>query len=73
MRIILLVTCLLFISCKKEAKSTEQTSNPKFQAELLFEHDGVKVYRFYDGRSIYYTDCRGKTSYTQEYDVESVK
>jgi hypothetical protein len=39
------------------------TSN-KFQVELLFEHDGCKVYRFNDfGKSVYYTNCQGSTTW----------
>ncbi len=48
--------------------STEQTLNPDIELELLFEHDGCKIYRFSDvGRSIYYTDCRGQTSWETTY------
>ena len=32
----------------------------------MFEHDGVKVYRFYDdGSYIYYTDARGSTMWRE--------
>lgn len=49
-------------SCYKEAQESSKTSNAKFQIELLFVSDGIKVYRFEDGgRSIYYTDARGST------------
>lgn len=37
------------------------TNNPELELELLFEHDGCKVYRFYDsGHSRYWSDCRGR-------------
>ena len=58
---VLLVLC----SCMKEPVSTERSSNNEFKVDLLFENNGVKVYRFFDGgRAIYYTDARGRTEWT---------
>lgn len=57
---------LLFLAgCQKSGQSKEKTSNSEFKVTLLFEHDGVKVYRFYDGRDVYYTDARGQTAWQQ--------
>lgn len=42
----------------------ETTTNQAIKVELLFEKDGCKVYRFYDGNTHYYTDCRGQTMTT---------
>lgn len=62
--LILLAICAPLFSCTKEAVSISKSNNPEIPVELLFEHDGVKVYRFEDnGRSIYYTDARGKTEW----------
>ncbi|NDV69143.1 DUF4884 domain-containing protein [Dysgonomonas sp. 25] len=34
--------------------------NPSYRVEYLFEHDGCKVYRFYDrGNYVYFTNCKG--------------
>jgi hypothetical protein len=33
--------------------------------ELLFEHDGIKVYRFFDGGRAHYFTSRGETISTQ--------
>lgn len=66
MRNIILVCCSVFalLGCTKEAVSTNSTNNSEVKVELLFQHEGVKVYRFYDGgRRIYYTDARGKVEY----------
>ena len=60
--ILLLLTTLTLVSCKKEA--LEKTKEENFEVEFLFEKDGCKVYRFYDGRYIYYSDCRGKIDYS---------
>ncbi len=59
-----ILAIFLLASCYEKPKSTLVTDNSKIQVELLFEHDGVKVYRFFDsGRPIYYTDARGATNW----------
>lgn len=60
----LLLLSFLLVGCAKDPLSTSRSDNPSFSPDLLFQHDGVKVYRFRDaGRYIYYTDARGHTSY----------
>lgn len=59
-----LVLLLALTACQENAKSIQQTDNSNFQVDLLFEHDGCKVYRFYDHRSVYYTDCSGSVQTT---------
>jgi hypothetical protein len=50
--------------CYQPAQQITSSSNPNFNLELLFENEGVKVYRFMDGGNyIYYTDSRGKTEW----------
>ena len=49
-KILLVLTIVLLTGCMKD----EQTSE-RFQVEFLFEKDGVKVYRFFDGRYHYFT------------------
>jgi hypothetical protein len=35
-------------------------NNPTYTVDYLFEHDGCKVYRFYDrGNYVYFTNCQG--------------
>ena len=42
-------------------------NNNTYRVEYLFEHEGCKVYRFYDyGRYIYYTNCNGQTIATTD-------
>lgn len=62
-------------SCNEQAIKTETTQVNGIKLELLFEKDGCKVYRFLDGRYIYWSDCRGrmehnyrsgKTNYKQQ-------
>jgi hypothetical protein len=36
-------------------------NNTTYQVDYLFEHDGCKVYRFYDkGNYVYFTNCNGE-------------
>ena len=42
----------------REGKSQ---NNNTYEVDYLFEHDGCKVYRFYDkGNYVYFTNCRGE-------------
>ena len=68
--------------CSETAVETRKTSNPAISVDLLFEHQGVKIYRFHDGdRTLYYADARGKTAWevskgkhgTDRYQVETVE
>lgn len=50
-------------SCMAPAQMALQGSNPQIKVELLFEVDGCKVYRFYDGGAIrYFTKCENNSS-----------
>lgn len=62
--IILLATCLLFVSCEPRGKASLSVQRGDFNVEFLFEIDSCKVYRFKDGdRYIYWSNCRGKMQY----------
>ncbi len=62
----LCLVSLLLAGCGRAPVSTSRTNNPEVPVDLLFEHDGVKVYRFYDnGHTVYYTDARGATAWEQ--------
>lgn len=44
----------------------QETDNSDVNVDLLFEHEGVKVYRFVDnGRYVYYSDARGSVEWTE--------
>lgn len=63
--LLVLVSSLMLTACEK-AGTPLQTNGAKheFDVQLLFEVDGVKVYRFFDlGEYIYFTNANGKTSY----------
>lgn len=59
---VLALGVMLLASCQGEAQSSTQEGD--YRVEFLFEKDGVKVYRFYDGRTHYFTS-RGETMSTQ--------
>jgi len=42
-------------------QTKESENNKTYDVDYLFEHEGCKVYRFYDhGNYIYFTNCRGE-------------
>lgn len=53
----------LLSGCYREPQSTETLGN-NIKVEFLFEKDGIKVYRFYDGNYHYFTS-RGETMTSQ--------
>lgn len=60
MKIVALFTLFLALAgCTKDPIKTESSNNADVPVDLLFEHDGCKVYRFKDGGyNIYYTKCQ---------------
>lgn len=59
----LLIVLLLGLSgCYYDPQSIEHTGkDDKFQIEYLFEKDGIKMYRFYDGGLYHYFTTNGQT------------
>lgn len=71
-RIMVILSVLIMTGCAREGIKTEQTNNERFQITLLFEHEGCKVYRFYDGGYYrYYTVCGNDSEAT--YSIQSGK
>lgn len=54
---------ILFTSCRRESTEVVETNNKNFNVELLFEVDGCKVYRFWDGGYKYFTTCEGSVEW----------
>lgn len=62
MKKIILILSIALVGCYNEPMSTEHTGkDDKFQIEYLFEKDGLKVYRFYDGGLYHYFTTGGET------------
>ncbi|MCU4155433.1 DUF4884 domain-containing protein [Carboxylicivirga sp. A043] len=63
MKKLIYTICLIIIACFVHACTVQQPisyapaeNNADYQISYLFEHDGCKVYRFYDdGRYVYFT------------------
>jgi hypothetical protein len=55
-KIMVVLLALLVISCSRdhEPVSTASTNNPDVPISLLFEHEGARVYRFYDAGDFHY-------------------
>lgn len=62
--IFLVVLALIITGCDKPAQETKQSSNTNIPVDFLFEHEGIRVYRFNDcGYNIYFTNKVGETQY----------
>ncbi len=59
-----LVSCFTSVPLKRGKSDNNET----YRVQYLFEHDGCKVYRFYDmGNYVYFTNCQGNvTSITND-------
>lgn len=60
-----LLTILALAACttNKPLAKGPSDNNKTYEVEYLFEHDGCKVYRFFDyGNYVYFTNCEGNTT-----------
>lgn len=65
--ILLFAVVAMFIvglsSCASPIYSKPAENNTDYKVDYLFEHDGCKVYRFYDrGNYVYFTNCTGNVT-----------
>ena len=67
MKKILLAVAIVsaFTGCYKDAQSTKTEGNG-VKVELLFVHDSIKVYRFFDGGHAHYFTDRGESMGTEQ-------
>ena len=61
MRTAILIASLACAGCMTEPLATVPTNNAGIQVDLLFEHDGCRVYRFRDISYHYYAQCNATT------------
>jgi len=60
-----LLLLLLTVSCAGEGIPTSQNGAlGNFNVQRLFETEGCVVYRFYDARYRYFTNCNGAVNYS---------
>ena len=64
MKYLLLVSLLMLAACQKQGTPVH-APNQDFGVEKLFTVEGCTVYRFYDDRTVYFTNCSGATHYEQ--------
>jgi hypothetical protein len=66
MRLIRIAACFAvlvvssFLACDTSAIQSQKTDNKKITVDFLFENEGCRIYRFYDGLNgypIYYANC----------------
>lgn len=62
---LLIILAAGLLGCVKSGKVMRPNAgNRNYSPTFLFEADGVRVYRFYDGgRYIYFTNSTGRVSY----------
>jgi len=60
----------LLSSCYHEPQSSSSVGN-EIKVDLLFEHDGITMYRFHDGGRSHYFTSRGETITSQTTDDHS--
>jgi hypothetical protein len=65
-KLILIITAVVTLSsCMGDGIERSKTNNDEYQVTYLFEKDGIKVYRFYDGMEHHYFTSTGETITTQ--------
>ena len=65
--VILLSALLLLAGCRTEEETEAAKQERLHDVTLVRQIDGCNVYRFYDRYryTVYFSDCRGQTSYEQ--------
>lgn len=56
----LLLASVALVACQKSPEQSTHKGQGGFNVETLFTHEGCTVYRFYDDRTVYYTNCVGQ-------------
>jgi hypothetical protein len=68
-RIVICLAVIALSACEAAPpQETSRTTNPEISIELLFEHDGCRMYRFlHDGRWRYFGNCPNHTNVSSSY------
>lgn len=71
--VMLIATAFISCSIEKPIQQSPADNNSTFTVDYLFEHDGVKVYRFKDyDRYVYFTSPTGLTTSVKSDSIKSV-
>lgn len=61
--ILIAITSLYSCMIERPISKLSPSNNGTYKVEYLFEHDGCKVYRFWDyGHYVYFTNCKNSVS-----------
>jgi len=63
--ILVIISFFILCGCARDGLKEERTNNHNFKVDLLFEYDGIKVYRFHDNGRYHYFTSRGEAIMTQ--------
>ena len=66
---------LIFTSCfsNRPISKDRPANNETYDVEYLFEHDGCKIYRFYDrGYYVYFTNCKSDITVIKDDSTKTV-
>lgn len=63
---IVAASALLLSGCMKASETTNTVGSGGVKVETLFTHEGCRVYRFYDGRYVYFSNCQGHTQWSEQ-------
>ena len=66
MKLLILISALLLLAgCQTEEEREAEAQRWLHDVTLVRQIDGCNVYRFDDRYTVYFSDCRGQTSYEQ--------
>lgn len=63
MKAFIVIAAIALCGCEKYGTPVPDV-DPTYNVVKLFTNDGCTLYRFNDGRYVYYSDCRGGTHTT---------
>lgn len=78
-----MVTTVAIVSCADDGVAVERTTNQNVPVTLLLEHDGYRVFRFYDAGKYHYfvvpegvvdygwSESRGKSSVEERGEIQT--
>lgn len=74
MKVLLISLCIFILcACARDGLETKSTKNPNFSVTFLFEHDGIKVYRFYDEGKYHWFTSKGETINPYSYHLGKIR